>query len=265
MKSQSLFIVGAPRSGTTFFTAVLNRHPLVQITNESRIFVLMQDMIELRARHSWLLETPYQERFAAYARRHAGAWVEGFYREALGITAPIWGDKHPHYADPEVLAGQARQFPKLRIGSSLRLIRDSLPAAKFIHLHRDPRHVAWSLMHKGWVATLGDGAKVWRRHVEEIDAFFGALQPEQRLTVPYWALLVASVEAVAMMVGFLGITDGGTMLRYLAEQRRHPTPMSGPVSNIAELALPPMTDKEASRALERSGPSAARLGYATIS
>lgn len=261
MQSQPLFIVGAPRSGTTFLATVLNRHPLVQITNETRIFVLMQEMIELRARNSWLIETPYQEHFIAYARRHVGAWVEGFYREELGITAPIWGDKHPNYGDPYVLIVQAREFPAVRIGSSLRLIRESLPTAKFIHLHRDPRHVAWSIMRKGWVETLEAGATVWRRHVEEIEPFFGELPPEQRLTLRYSSLLHEPEESVAAVTRFLGISDGEAMLHYLAAQRHHPTPMSEPMSDLGDPEAPRMSDKEASRVMEQSGPYATRLGY----
>jgi hypothetical protein len=34
MRSQPLFVVGSPRSGTTFLVNVLNQHPSIQITNE---------------------------------------------------------------------------------------------------------------------------------------------------------------------------------------------------------------------------------------
>jgi hypothetical protein len=58
--SQPLFVVGSPRSGTTFLVRMLNQHPAIHITNETRIFVLLKDMIDIRGRHPWLLETPYQ-------------------------------------------------------------------------------------------------------------------------------------------------------------------------------------------------------------
>ena len=47
--SQPLFVIGSPRSGTTFFVQMLNCHPAIYITNETRIFVLLKDMIEILA------------------------------------------------------------------------------------------------------------------------------------------------------------------------------------------------------------------------
>jgi hypothetical protein len=46
MESSPLFIVGSPRSGTTFLCSVLNAHPLIQLTNECRIFALLKDTLD---------------------------------------------------------------------------------------------------------------------------------------------------------------------------------------------------------------------------
>src|ERR1700752_4402462 len=104
MKSYPLFIIGAPRSGTTFLCSLLNMHPLVQLTNESRIFVLLKEMLEVGANRPDLLSPSCRDGLVAFGRSTLGAWVERFYREGLGNNAPIWGDKHPPYADPTVLS-----------------------------------------------------------------------------------------------------------------------------------------------------------------
>ncbi len=36
MVSQPLFVLGSPRSGTTFLCFALNQHPLIRLTNERR-------------------------------------------------------------------------------------------------------------------------------------------------------------------------------------------------------------------------------------
>lgn len=150
MRSQPLFIVGSPRSGTTFLVNILNQHPSIQITNETRIFVLLKDMIDIRARHPWIMGQAFHGPLSAFVKRHAGVWIEQFYRQELGVSEEIWGDKHPHYGDPHVLAGEANRIPGAVSGSCLRLIRECLPSAKFVHIHRDPRDVANSLLQKGW-------------------------------------------------------------------------------------------------------------------
>jgi hypothetical protein len=268
MQSQPLFILGAPRSGTTFLTTVLNRHPSVHITNESKIFIVLQDLIELRARHHWLLGLPFQTPFVNFVRSNAGAWVEAFYRDTLGIRTPIWGDKHPHYANPKVLNGEARllaakakQYPEVQTGSCLRLIRDLLPTAKFVHIHRDPRRVAWSVLRKGWAPTLDEATNVWRRLAEEIESFFHEIPPSQTLRISYLSLLNAPKESVATLMRFLDLEDGEALLSFLAAQKHQPTAVSAPEGDLDGPELPDMPAGDLQRVLEQAGPLARQLGY----
>ena len=261
MRSQPLFIVGSPRSGTTFFTQALNQHPSVNITNETRIFVLLKDLIDIRARHPWLLERAFQEPFAAFARRHAGAWIEQFYREELGVSEPIWGDKHPHYADPLVLKGEAALVSGAEPGSCLRLIRDSLPEAKFIHIHRDPRDVAYSLNEKKWVRSLEEGVAVWRRHVEEIERFFHEIGQEKSHLIAY-ADLRSSPEQVANgLARFLDLDAPTSILEFLKRQRLDPTPFSGPVTNLRLPSVVRRLDDPGNKLFGLAGTAAEVLGY----
>ena len=261
MCSQPLFIIGAPRSGTTFLVNVLNQHPSVHITNETRIFVLLKDMIDIASHDQWLLEDPWQERFAAYARRHAGAWVEQFYREELGISEPIWGDKHPHYADPDVLTGRAEKIPGAVSGSCLRLIRDCLPRAKFIHIHRDPRRVAWSLTQKGWVKTLQEGVEVWRKHIEEIEGFFREIDPGSQLVIAHSDLRYNPKQVAGGISRFLELGEPNEILHFLIKQRGSPTPFSDPVTDPARPAVIAISDEIGEGLLGLAGPFAKALGY----
>jgi Sulfotransferase family len=236
VQSQPLFIVGAPRSGTTFLCHVLNRHPLIELTNECRIFVLIKQQIELAQTRADLIDREFKELFASFMRTHTGGMVEKFYRQSLGITAPIWGDKHPPYADPCVLSGRTGSRPNLpQSGSCLSLIRDTLPQAKFIHILRDPVEVAGSLVRKGWTPSLEDGVRVWRQYIQEIDASFSGMDPEQHLTIAYEELLTEPELTSARIGRFLSLADYGPFTDFLFGQRRRPTPFSDPVSDLSTI------------------------------
>nr|WP_241991545.1 sulfotransferase [Paraburkholderia sp. RAU2J] len=47
-----MFVVGSPRSGTTFPCGVLNVHPLIQLANECRVFALLKDTLEVGSNRS---------------------------------------------------------------------------------------------------------------------------------------------------------------------------------------------------------------------
>ncbi|RFU45635.1 sulfotransferase [Paraburkholderia sp. DHOC27] len=263
MQSSPLFIVGAPRSGTTFLCSLLNTHPLIELTNECRIFVLLKHLLEVESQRPDLLGAMHRERFEAFGRRTLGAWVERYYREALEIAAPIWGDKHPAYGDPTVLSGRTGSVERMpHSGSCLLLIREALPHARFIHIHRDPRDVAHSLLHKRWAASLEDGVRVWSQYVDEIMGFFADLPPAQKLTLPYRHLVEDGSATVATIGDFLGLADASPISEFLATQRHAPTPFSDPVTDIADLYLVPAARAGSDAVLDLAGEAAAMLGYA---
>lgn len=263
MQSSPLFIVGAPRSGTTFLCSLLNTHPLIGLTNECRIFLLLKSMLEVERRRPDLLGVTHRDRLEAFGRRTLGTWVERYYRDELGIDAPVWGDKHPSYGDPTVLSGRTGSIERMpRSGSCLRLIRDALPHARFIHIHRDPGHVANSLVHKHWAASLEDGVRIWSQYVGEIIGFFEELPAHQKLTLAYRQLVENGSDTVTTIGDFLGLADASPISEFLATQRHAPTPFSEPVTDIADLYLVPAAHTRSDTMLDLAGEPAARLGYA---
>jgi len=263
VESYPLFIIGAPHSGTTFLCSVLDMHPMIQLTNESRVFVMLKEMLEVTSKRPDILRTDLHDRFVAFARRTAGGWIERFYREELGVTAPIWGDKHPPYADRTVLSGRTGSIERApHSGSCLRLIRDSLPHARFIHIHRDPGHVANSLVRRHWIGSVEDGIRVWGQYVEEILGFFDELPPDQAFTLSYRSLIEDGENAAASIGQFLGLDDASSISTFLAAQHRMPTPFSEPTTHFAELYAIPTTRTDDKALLALAGSAAASLGYA---
>jgi hypothetical protein len=230
-----LWIVGAPRSGTTFLAALLNAHPQVTLTVEGRLFALLKQFVEVDCARPDLIDATHRERFTRFFKRNAGVLIERYYREALGIDTAIWGDKHPPYGDPALLSG--RDGPWLRepaSGSALRLIDEVLPNSKFIHIHRQTEQVAQSLLSRGWVSSLGEGMAVRRQYVDEIEGFFAGIDGGRRLTLAYANLLERPDDAAGCVARFLGIAVA-PLTAFLRAERRHPTPFSEPVRNLTDV------------------------------
>lgn len=262
MDSFPLFIVGAPRSGTTFLCSVLNAHPHIQLTNECRVFALLKETLDVGSHRPDLLSSSLRASFDAFGRRTLGAWVEQFYREELGMTAPIWGDKHPPYADPTLLSGRIGSVERLpRSGSCLRLIRELLPRARFIHIHRDPGWVAHSLVRKHWIGTVDDGVRVWGQYVNEILEFFSEVSTDQTLTIGYRNLIEDADATITRISDFTGLTDPSPIRHFLNAQHDAPTPFSDPVTDIADLYLVPRTPTTDNALLSLAKQAATQLGY----
>ena len=103
---QPLFVIGAPRSGTTFLCHILNQHPAIQLTNESRIFVLLKDLVEVRSKRPDLIGRDFRELFVDFLCSHAGSIVERFYRDSLGSTRPSGATSIPPTAIPACSRGE---------------------------------------------------------------------------------------------------------------------------------------------------------------
>ncbi|MBW8837808.1 MAG: sulfotransferase [Burkholderia sp.] len=234
MQSQPLWVVGAPRSGTTFLGQMLNAHPKITLTIEARFFALLKQLVEVDCARPDLLSAEHHSRFSAFLKRSAGGLIERYYRDELGVETPIWGDKHPPYGDPVLLSGRDKERPPhWRSGSALPLIAEVLPDSKFIHITRAPNEVAHSLLRRGWVSSLAEGESVRHEYVEEIDRFFEQLG-ENGLRIDYGQLLARPEEVVASIAKFLGIA-AAPMLTFLRSERRAPTPFSEPVRNLNEV------------------------------
>ncbi|HUJ21283.1 MAG TPA: sulfotransferase [Bryobacteraceae bacterium] len=161
-----IFIVGAPRSGTTLLRVILDRHPAIAVPDETEFFHFVYD----RRRAFGDLRVPCNrqrlvDQYLATERvRRLGldltALREALMREGTGYPEfflsllrfnaahhgkQIPGEKSPYHAlVTELLCAW---FPDCRI----------------IHLVRDPRDVAASTMRMPWAArSVVASARAWR-------------------------------------------------------------------------------------------------------
>ena len=168
-----LFIVGSPRSGTKLLRELLNRNPGINLCNPESHFipylyrsfgtdpgVFSVDLDRFFAAFDRMpfqifsrrMGKPVMGRAEFEALRDARSWAEAFemilrhYGEPGASATAIWGDKTPSYV------------------LDLPLLAEIFPAARVIHIIRDPRDVAVSARN-AWRHNLLRSANKWARNV----------------------------------------------------------------------------------------------------
>jgi len=161
------FVVGATRSGTTLLRLMLDAHPDVAIPSETHF---IPELIAAREKHGasaeQMLELLTSHRrwgdFTLEPEELAAAWADvdpltgpdavraffALYARKQDNPGARWGDKTPGYI------------------KNMREIQTYLPEARFVHLIRDGRDVALSVLKQDWgPQTVEAAAEKWRSRV----------------------------------------------------------------------------------------------------
>ncbi len=205
------FIVGSGRSGTTLVRTMLDSHPDLAIPGESHFIPKMTHLkgfldvvfTDQFARKWGLPEPKVRVRFAATPPAtypDAVRLLYACYAEVQG--KPRYGDKTPPYV---------RQLP---------LLADLFPEGRFVHVIRDGRDVALSLMGAGWFpGPLEEAAEYWRTAVEDGRAA-GAALGERYTELRYEALVADPEPELRRVCGFIGLDYSPAMLDYGSSAER---------------------------------------------
>jgi sulfotransferase family protein len=249
------FICGATRSGTTLLRLMLDSHPQVAIPGETHFVVPMIKISWRRARSAdelatlivesdrWgdfhLDEDELRVRLRALDPLNCADAIREFFRlyaEKQGKQR--WGDKTPGYV------------------RSMRLIQKVLPEARFVHIIRDGRDVALSLVPRTWgPSTFPEAAENWRRRIDVARR----QQPhlDHYLEVHYEDLITDTEGVLRRVAEFLELDFDPAMLRYheragerLAEKARDLEKPWGTISAASRIE---------SHALAESPPQADRV------
>ncbi len=248
------FICGATRSGTTLMRLMLDAHPEMAIGGETHFVV---PMLKASARHArsadelaemvvtaerWgdfhLAESELLERFRSLDPLNCTDAVRAFYRlYAEHQGKPRWGDKTPGYVREMVLLQRA------------------LPEARFVHMIRDGRDVALSVVPRDWgPKTVAGAASLWRRRIEQ--ARRQAPQLDHYLEVHYEELITDTEAVLRRVCEFIALDFDPVMLDYheragqrLAEKARDLPTRWGKISAESRLeshalaSEPPRSDR----------------------
>ncbi|HEX5327975.1 MAG TPA: sulfotransferase, partial [Acetobacteraceae bacterium] len=202
-----LFLIGCPRSGTTFTARLLNSHPEILMTNETAVFLLLDDIIrksrtgieagilygkDYHLLLGELLETNYREMIQVFYEKIAH--TENRTRLAY------WGEKHPHMT------------------MCLDRVEHMFPDARYIYLVRDPRDTAASIAKMRNVSFM-EALNNWKVFSDLYEAFVPRL-PADRLLLVRYETLVANYEGeAARMLQWLGVPTTPEVEEFLSNYK----------------------------------------------
>jgi hypothetical protein len=210
-----IFVVGADRSGTTLMRVILDSHPRICCGPELKLLPLIAELYQ-KASGGFL---PSLENYGNTLPGVQGcfrALIEGLaenFRRAAG--KPRWAEKTPPNAHFMVPLGEI------------------FPEARFIHLLRDGRDVACSLLTMDWIdlttghksyhtETMTGAARHWRDTV--MAAREQAAHPSltgRVLEVRYEALVTDTAATMRQVLAFLGEEwDDAVLAHHTKEHRR---------------------------------------------
>lgn len=248
------FICGATRSGTTLMRLMLDAHPDMAIPGETHFLPPMIQASSRRSRSAeelatmvieaerWgdfhLDEDELRRRFDALDPLNCTDAIRAFYRlyvEKQGKHR--WGDKSPGYV------------------RSMILLEKAMPEVRFIHMIRDGRDVALSVVPREWgPKTMAGAADLWRRRIEK--ARRQAPKLSHYLEVHYEDLITDQEAVLRRVADFIELPWDPVMLDYheraaerLAEKARDLPTRTGMITAESRLeshklaSEPPRADR----------------------
>lgn len=209
MKRDYVFLLGAPRSGTTWLQIMLAKHPDISTCQETHLFSSFLSSLQRSWRHHeddrrgvGLQAAISRKQFVALQRQFALSVLD-----SIGDTAIVL-EKTPAHI------------------TVLDDICDVLPEARFIHIIRDPRAVAASLAAAGrdwgrsWASTSAvHNARRWVSNVSDGLRLRGG-DPEKYLELRYEDLLDDTPGELAAIFAWLGIAAPEDLCRQVVEESR---------------------------------------------
>lgn len=250
-----IFILGAPRSGTTLLRVMLNSHSALVIPHE---FPLVERVIDrfktdripredieifvntqFQDQHflDWKLsERDLMNQFGEALHSRADV-VNAFYKSYMAKWSPdstIWGDKN---------IGSIALIPE---------IFELFPEAKFVHIVRDGRDVAASLSKRGWlfyqfrngrrhyIKNPIGGICTWLEALDYLQKDKNRLNDTQLLEIRYADLLDDPEHHLKQICSFLNIAYESEMLNYYQLEKNTASISPKRLKNTHENILKPV-------------------------
>lgn len=218
MNDGPIFVVGAPRSGTTLLQRMLRSHPSISSpTGESHFFI---PLLRKPSRFGDLRETENLEQLLRFMH---GRWAEFLDTDFHGVKFEVGEMSRAIHARgattmPEVLdclfrinaegEGKRRWLDKTPYYiHHIPTLLHTYPNAQFVHIIRDGRDAVLSMLERAAdirVFNFDAGARLWQRYVNAGRQAGKSLHASQYFELRYEDLLENPVHTVQTLCDFLG-------------------------------------------------------------
>jgi hypothetical protein len=202
MGENLIFIVGSPRSGTTYLRHLISSFPDIKSGEESHLFDHVGPFMDLWHGYANSIEANpntfavglpvyfTQEEFTVIARKLVSELMQPMLR---GLKpGEFFLEKSPTHA------------------LHIHTIHELLPKARIIHILRDARDVVASLLaisrRESWAPSRADQcAEVWSQHVNHVRSIAPSLPPGTLMELRYESLIDNPTDSLLGIAGFLGV------------------------------------------------------------
>lgn len=201
-----VFIVGCQRSGTSWVQELVASHPKVRSGQESFVF----------ARYLGTQIRSWRNELEDTAKGRGGDGLQCYFTdEEFRSILTQYMESLLRPMTQQLKQGEL--FVEKTPDHSLYIseILELLPEARFIHVLRDPRDVAASMIvasktwASGWAPKTGAGAaKWWKKRVLAIRESTKNLDSKQFLEVKYEDIRASPASSMTTLLNFLGLTWG---------------------------------------------------------
>jgi LPS sulfotransferase NodH len=230
-----VFIIGAPRSGTTWLQAMMAAHPSICSTiDELKLF----DFFTVPLEEGWQYMLSLQKHTDGSRNGLAAMWTDREFYEFLGdFVGRIYAQVLAMKPEATTLLDKAPAY-----SNCVEHIDRLIPQAKFIHIIRDGRDVAVSLIAaaQGWgrlwaPKKIKVAASTWKSYVLAAQK---ARQYRQRyIEVRYEDLLTNGVQVLRTVFDFIGEPIGAEDVAAIYE-RHHFKNMKQVGTGVHDFVLP---------------------------
>lgn len=196
-----VFLVGSERSGTTLLRLMLDHHPQIAFHFE---FELAVD--KLPENGGW----PDLAEYHRWLSTHRIFQHSGFV-----IDSKL---SYPQLMNSFLEQKRRRNGSKPCIGATVHQHFDRLPRiwpqARYIHLLRDPRDVAPSVIQMGWAGNCYDAVRYWLEAEQSWDRLRATLRADQFVELHYEELIRNPLATLDHLCAFFGVPYSPRMLDY---------------------------------------------------
>jgi len=207
--------------------------------------------------------THYDKLRDAPPRSYAEALQSDWLWPRSGLSFPESAKSYAECAQA-FLAQRHRESGKPSVGATVLNAYHPLPTlfpeAKYVHLLRDGRPVAASIVQMGWAGNLYVAADRWRRAIEGVQELREHIPAERWLEIRYEELLADPKQELTRICEFLGYDFDPQVLKYDAD-----TTYDIPDAKNAHRWRDRLTAKQIRHAEMAAGALIDQLGYERLS